>query len=532
MGFDISKLFNANAYYGITRFLKNLNSNKVNIYDTVSNTYKSTVGVNRSSYDRPFIIGFIPPDISVNFTPIKQNTGTKLVGKQVTIGSTASTGAEGTHTSLMEAVNAKTPEFWEKLVQMCDRLKMKPEDLIPVMFSESQFNPSAVCADKNGNQFAKGMTQISYSVYSKLMTKAEWDNFENLSAVEQLPYIEKYFKSFKFNKWVSSAQIYGANAGGGAAYNAGDPNFVLYDKDNTKQYRDNKGNLIDLYGPNKGLDLNNDGKIDNSDLQTRIDRLKSDPAYNEALKQVNAAVQRINTHTDTESVVSTTGPAGGVVVQEVGIMHGRMDNLGNEEDDPYKQLGRNISFDEKRELSAIVIKADMNEQIALISSTPSMLMYINPRSFSRNYEQSVDVAGGWRGQIVSIWLERPLKISGSGTTAAQYAVNASGFGGLTNLNKIYSLSYENLMSLVLIYQNNGWIFSGSGVDDSNKGVPVLGLNLFIYYDGHLYIGSFDSFKVSESADKPWNLDYSFEFTARYDVPLVDSAGEANLQGAV
>jgi len=531
MAFDISKLKNSSAVYGLTQFLRNLNSNRVNLYNTEPNNFQSVTSVNRSPYDRPFIIGFIPPDINVNYVPVKVDAGVALIGKTVTIGSVSSEGAEGTKLNLRQAVANKPPQFWEEYVKMCDRLKMKPEDLTPALFSESGFLASSVCPDGNGGASAKGLNQISFSTWGSLMNKAEWDNYENLSATEQLPYIEKYFRNTKIKKWNNAEQIYGANAGGGGQNPNNTSTTVLYDKENTKNYKDNKGKPIDYYTPNKGLDNNNDGKIDMGDLKRRIDAQRSNPAYADAVKQINDARERISRHTDTDSVTSTTGPKGGEKLQEVGVMTGSMDNLGGEENDPYGRLGRRISKDDVRAQHTNKVVEDMKEQIDQISKTPSMMLYVNPRSFNRNYEQSVDVAGGWRGQIVSAWLERPMKISGSGTTAAQYAVNASGFGGLTNLNKIYSLSYENLMSLALIYQNNGWIYSGFGYDQSNVGVPVIGLNLFIYYDGHIYIGSFDSFKIGESADKPWTLEYSFEFTVRYDIPLVDDVGEAVLQGA-
>jgi hypothetical protein len=131
-----------------------------------------------------------------------------------------------------------------------------------------------------------------------------------------------------------------------------------------------------------------------------------------------------------------------------------------------------------------------------------------------------------------MWLEQPIKISGSGTTAVQYAFDLqSGGGGITNVNRVFSLSYQNLMSLSAFYRNNGWIYTGETYDASNVGVPTLACSIFIYYDGHIYIGSFDSFKIEEGVEAPFTMNYSFEFTARYDVPLMDNLGEASLAGA-
>jgi uncharacterized protein YggU (UPF0235/DUF167 family) len=149
---------------------------------------------------------------------------------------------------------------------------------------------------------------------------------------------------------------------------------------------------------------------------------------------------------------------------------------------------------------------------------------INPQEFNRNYERAVDDGNkGRQKNIVHMWLERPMTLSASGQTAAQYVLNADNTGGLTHHKRIHSLSYLNLMSLVQIYKNNGVIYTNL---PENEGVAVLPMSIFIYYDNHLYIGSFDDFEVSDSGDKPFNLSYSFKFTVRYDMETTLSAGKA------
>lgn len=196
----------------------------------------------------------------------------------------------------------------------------------------------------------------------------------------------------------------------------------------------------------------------------------------------------------------------------------------NFEDPLAEQLGRNIELANADRLRVVAAQTDaIKKQIELIKAMPPLILLINPREFRRSHEQSVDFGvKGRHGHIVHTWLERPMKISGSGVSAAQYAMTVDGGGGLTGSNRIYSLSYQNLMSMAMIYKNNGLLFGGYDGDDgkgSDRGIPILAMSVFIYYDGHMYIGSFDDMSIGDDATKPYNMSYSFRFNVRYDMPI-------------
>jgi len=110
-----------------------------------------------------------------------------------------------------------------------------------------------------------------------------------------------------------------------------------------------------------------------------------------------------------------------------------------------------------------------------------------------------------------------MTISCSGVTAGQYVFNIFGQGGLSQLNRVQSISYQNLLSLVMTYKNNGVIYERNV--PGSVGTPVLAVSLFIYYDDKVYIGSFDSFTVEDDANQPYNLSYSFRFTVRYEIDV-------------
>jgi hypothetical protein len=192
-----------------------------------------------------------------------------------------------------------------------------------------------------------------------------------------------------------------------------------------------------------------------------------------------------------------------------------------ESDDPLNNTGRNIRITTDNERLNIVAAqvAQVNSQIIAAWSIPPLGMIINPSDFTRSYEHTIDAPKVRRGHIIHLWLEKPLSISCKGVTAAQYIISSTGDGGLTNRFRAQSLSYLNLMSLVRIYKNNGYIYSGDSFGELNSNIPLIAMSVYIYYDGHIYLGSFDDFSISDNADKPFNLEYSFKFTCRYDMDV-------------
>ncbi len=207
-----------------------------------------------------------------------------------------------------------------------------------------------------------------------------------------------------------------------------------------------------------------------------------------------------------------------------------------------------------------------NQQIAIIKATqaaitqmqntPPLRMLVNPQSFKLSAEKIIsDGEWGRNGPIVEHWGDNLDKLEASGKVAAFYSADmtgASGTGGagtgalgyqsnagqvgggpgITRIARQYSTSYQNFLSLWLIYKNNGGIWlppfvpatSSSSSQVSN--LSVLG-SIYIYYDGILYIGSFDSFNLTESETAPYTLEYNFSFTVRatflFDTPM-DSNG--------
>jgi hypothetical protein len=176
-------------------------------------------------------------------------------------------------------------------------------------------------------------------------------------------------------------------------------------------------------------------------------------------------------------------------------------------------------------------------------TTPPLRLLVNPSSFKISSEKVVSDGNFTReGPIIEHWGEQQDKMSISGKIAAFFAIdtqpsddlnNLGGGPGLTRVARQYSASYQNFLSLYLLYRNNGGLFVNTLADTlKNNLLSRLSLigSIYIYYDNTLYIGSFDSFNITEADTTPYSLEYSIEFTVRATF-LLDGPAETdfNLQ---
>ena len=138
-------------------------------------------------------------------------------------------------------------EFLYELAQTSKRLGVKPMDLLSVMERESGINPAAY----NENGGATGLIQFMPSTAKGLGTTTE--ALRNMSAVEQLPFVEKFYKQAGFK---------GGNAGDLYATTFL-PARVGRDVLTTEGES--------FYDANKVLDTNNDGRITTAELAKRAE---------------------------------------------------------------------------------------------------------------------------------------------------------------------------------------------------------------------------------------------------------------------
>ena len=161
----------------------------------------------------------------------------------------------------------------------------------------------------------------------------------------------------------------------------------------------------------------------------------------------------------------------------------------------------------------------MTAALNRMANTPPLRLLVNPQSFKVSAEKLIS-DGNWgrSGPIIEHWGENQDKIEGSGKIAGFYSVDAQNANGpgLNRTARQFSTSYQNLLALWLIYKNNGGVsFPDPIVPKGSRAqnLAVVG-SVYLYYDDILYIGSFDTFTLTEAADTPFTLEYSFAFTVR------------------
>jgi len=172
---------------------------------------------------------------------------------------------------------------------------------------------------------------------------------------------------------------------------------------------------------------------------------------------------------------------------------------------------------------------------------PSLTLLINPSNMTLNYAKKITPTYARNGYIIEEWGEEQDVIQCSGKIGGYYIKKPSSsvhnYSGLNRYHRSKSLSFKNLYKLLYIFRNNGAIFQnttkeqsqnklisqsgypyitnrvGQVVENANNRIDRVG-DVYMNYDQTTYIGAFDSFSIKESADAPYTLEYSFQFSVQ------------------
>lgn len=169
--------------------------------------------------------------------------------------------------------------FYPKWVAMAERLEAAPLDLACVAFSESGMYARAANDGPPGKRaeeqyHASGLIQFMGPTLRILGWTYGYQAFRALTADAQLPYVERYFRSY-IGRLTSRALVYTATFVPGSLVDAqrGGPDFVLVQKD---------GRLGWAYSANaRAFDANGDYKITVQELENAIARNCVGPRWNE-----------------------------------------------------------------------------------------------------------------------------------------------------------------------------------------------------------------------------------------------------------
>lgn len=494
---------------------------------------------------KPFVVGFVPPQGSITGRlldranslsqqkPTENTTPTPSTSKATdTTDPGNTTPHPGGVPSLSDTTDPRVnprllpPSFWDRYIQMCNRLGVDPKELARVLFAESGFRSGHVnyVLGKDGkptNQAqAKGFNQIIKSMGVKAvgMTPEQWDAMETESPDKNLEYTEGYFKKVNI-KGQDAVNIYAKNFGGypnkdGSRYanRAAQDRFLssqglpLDDEAIRNQNFPNAAKQDNDVKQNPGLDKDGDGRITTDALAANLPVL---PVFlAQALDDAQARV-------GSDKGISSAGAVGSTDWAKSGSQNARQSASQNAalagKDLNPQDLGKRFM---EAQRSTILALSSAVQQMA---STPPLRMLVNPSTFKVAGEAVVNNSDWSRyGPIIQHAGHDQEKIEASGTVAAFFAQDLRGPGpGLTTTAAQFSKGYQNFLSLYLIYRNNGGIFlQGETGDETARSLSLVG-SVFIYYDGVLYIGKFDNFSVTRTEEKPFSLEYSFSFSVSY-----------------
>lgn len=190
-------------------------------------------------------------------------------------------------------------------------------------------------------------------------------------------------------------------------------------------------------------------------------------------------------------------------------------------------------------ISDITQAANVLLQLNRALATPPLTMLINPTQLSMSYGSIQNNSERNRyGYIFQRWGEQQVRLSVTGKTGAFYAgvkslvggtnqiqnfggLGAPSAGGLQETpvvsgvqwaSKRDSASWQNMMSLLTFYRNNGYIYDSL---EQTEAMLFVG-SIAIDYDQNTWVGHFESFEWQYDENKQGGgIEFSFEFIADF-----------------
>ena len=148
----------------------------------------------------------------------------------------------------------------------------------------------------------------------------------------------------------------------------------------------------------------------------------------------------------------------------------------------------------------------------------TLTLMVNPETIQIGQVHISNSSYTRQGWVSTLWGRQQTTISAAGSSAGFYVDNrgaANTPGGLVNSNRRDSIGFINLQTLVAMYKNNAEYYLGKTdqtlfLDGTSRVINVMD-SIKLSYDGTEYIGSFNTFTIDETAEKPYRIEYNFEF---------------------
>lgn len=148
-------------------------------------------------------------------------------------------------------------------------------------------------------------------------------------------------------------------------------------------------------------------------------------------------------------------------------------------------------------------------ETSLLPDGLKMVLHVNPQTMSIKHDRHVERIQTRGGYVEQHWGDKTQSIDFNMTTGGfmrLYTGLTATTGTLSGGSRRQAISYDKFLDMLALFHNNGSIF------DTHGKIVFQGI-VKITFDGGVFYGWFNTFSVTESADKP----YSFEMTASFEV---------------
>jgi len=144
-----------------------------------------------------------------------------------------------------------------------------------------------------------------------------------------------------------------------------------------------------------------------------------------------------------------------------------------------------------------------------------MVLHVNPSSMNFSYAKQTERIQTKGGFVEQHWGEAARSVSFNLATGGFKRLfsglsNVTGGGFDTEGTRRETIAYDKYLDLLALFHNNGSIYDASGQ------IALQGI-IKITFDGGIYMGWFQTFSVTEAAEKPYQFDLSAEFTIAHEV---------------
>lgn len=178
--------------------------------------------------------------------------------------------------------------FFTDEIAYAAELGVDPVDWIRPLMNESDLSYKA----HNATGDASGIFQAMPQTLRNLGFPGDWHEFVKLDADKQLPWMRKYYAPYK-GKLVNATAVYMATFTPAWIPGANNPDFIICARDGSMF--GGRPSAVDAhtsqlwYKQNRGLDVDNDGRITVSDLTAAIARADRGPRWEEIMQRMHEA---------------------------------------------------------------------------------------------------------------------------------------------------------------------------------------------------------------------------------------------------